>query len=99
YFGEASSALGANVSLDGRRYVVVGIAPEGFDFPLATQVWLPRIVGEAMRLSPRAGSQNLPTYGGSSGWVGKLRSGVTGEQTRGELLALLSQLQDRYGRQ
>lgn len=45
-FGARENLVGGSIHLDGRRVTVVGIAPEGFDFPLRTDVWLPLLFGE-----------------------------------------------------
>jgi len=40
-FGSSPSVLGAQLRLDGIAYTIVGIAPPGVDFPMATDVWVP----------------------------------------------------------
>lgn len=45
-FGARENLIGGSIHLDGRRVTVVGIAPEGFDFPLRTDLWLPLLFGE-----------------------------------------------------
>lgn len=40
-FAERPDIVGTTVEIDGRRYAVVGVMPEGFDFPRATDAWLP----------------------------------------------------------
>lgn len=45
-FGARENLVGGSIHLDGRRVTVVGIAPEGFDFPLRTDVWLPLLFGD-----------------------------------------------------
>ncbi len=40
-FGGDRGILGGTVLVDGHPYEVVGVAPEGFNFPLGTQVWGP----------------------------------------------------------
>jgi len=54
-------SVGGSIQLDGRRVTVVGIAPEGFDFPLATDVWLPLLFGD--RASVDWGSFRLRVVG------------------------------------
>lgn len=45
-FGARENLLGGSVFLDGKRVTVVGIAPEGFEFPLRTDVWAPLLFGD-----------------------------------------------------
>ena len=47
-FGADPGIVGKPITLDGKNYVVVGIAPAGFQFPDKTEVWLPplRVVPE-----------------------------------------------------
>ena len=40
-FGARTDIVGQTIKLDGNSYDVVGVAPEGFDFPLAAALWGP----------------------------------------------------------
>jgi putative ABC transport system permease protein len=40
-FGADPSIVGKSVTLDGRAFEVVGVAPEGFSYPDRTEVWVP----------------------------------------------------------
>src|SRR5215211_6960690 len=40
-FGSDPSLVGRSITLDGRNYNVVGIAPSGFQYPDKTELWLP----------------------------------------------------------
>ena len=40
-FAGDRSVVGSPVQIDGAPYDVVGIAPEGFDFPVGSQLWAP----------------------------------------------------------
>ena len=37
----ADSAVGAKISINGRAATVIGVAPEGFEFPHSQQLWVP----------------------------------------------------------
>ena len=39
--GGRSDAIGSTLELDGESHEIVGIAPEGFDFPAGAQFWVP----------------------------------------------------------
>jgi putative ABC transport system permease protein len=40
-FAGDRAIVGNSVEIDGNKYEVVGIAPEGFDFPMGAQLWAP----------------------------------------------------------
>ena len=40
-FGGARSIIGTTVLIDAEPYEIIGVAPEGFNFPLGTEVWGP----------------------------------------------------------
>ena len=40
-FASDPTIVGQSIEVDGEQYEVVGIAPEGFDFPLGAQLWAP----------------------------------------------------------
>ncbi|MGH9408068.1 MAG: ADOP family duplicated permease [Vicinamibacterales bacterium] len=76
-FGRNPDILGQTVTLDDRRYPVVGVIPEEFQFPNQSEFWLP--------LLPR-------TFGGGGiffvDFIGRLRRGVPMETARNELVQL-----------
>src|SRR5262252_2008775 len=39
-FGSEPSVLGKRITLDGRNYSVIGVAPPGFDWPYKTEAWI-----------------------------------------------------------
>jgi putative ABC transport system permease protein len=43
-FGGDPEIVGQSVTLDGAAYTVVGIAPEGFSFPMGAELWAPLVV-------------------------------------------------------
>ena len=76
--GGRPDVLGDTVVVNGRSHVIVGVAPEGFDFPRNTEIWLP------IAIEPE-------TEDRAHGWVvpvGRLRSGVQMENTRTDLKAI-----------
>jgi hypothetical protein len=40
-FGANTSIIGQPITMDGKAYTVVGVAPEGFDFPIGAEIWSP----------------------------------------------------------
>jgi putative ABC transport system permease protein len=51
--GSDPHALGRTLALDGRPYTVIGIMPQGFDYPSGTRVWQPIHLDRAEQL-PRS---------------------------------------------
>ena len=40
-FGGDAGVVGRAVTLDGRSYTVVGVMPQGFDYPAGRDLWTP----------------------------------------------------------
>lgn len=77
--------LGRTLTLDGRSYTIVGVAPESLvrsDLGGKTEAWLP--------LRPGAGRTAVPTIS----LVARLRPGVSAEAAEKELDAIRSRLQE-----
>jgi putative ABC transport system permease protein len=75
-YGADRSVLGTSVVLDGEPHTVVGIAPQGFDFPMGAEVWAP--------YAPDAGEVAEREHR----WltvVGRLAPGRTLEQARAQV--------------
>ncbi|MFI5228236.1 MAG: ADOP family duplicated permease [Gemmatimonadales bacterium] len=77
-FGADSSILGKSVRVDDARRTIVGIMPDGFDFPRHSQVWLPM----SRELEP--GNSRLQVV------IGRLRPGSTSQPALAELERLAS---------
>jgi putative ABC transport system permease protein len=96
-FGADPAIIGRSVSLNGHSYEVVGVAPEGFrgTLPIIDPgFWIPMMMQEqAMPNAP-----NLIEARGSSFMmsVARLRPGVTVEQARENMSAVLSGLREAY---
>ncbi len=73
--------IGKNIEINGTLFTVIGIMPPSFHFPGKTQLWAPM---------PLNFSQEL--FGGNAffwNYVGRLRPGITLDQARAELTAIL----------
>jgi predicted permease len=76
--GGRSDVLGRTVVVNGLPHIIVGVAPEGFDYPRNTEIWLP------IAIDPE-------TEDRAHGWVvpiGRLRSGVQMADARTDLEAI-----------
>jgi macrolide transport system ATP-binding/permease protein len=94
-FGADRSIIGRTITLNDESYVVSGVLPPGFRFPRLEQifvmgisggqpqVWLPFAITEAER-----GENSFAT-------IAKLKDGVSPEQARAELSAILREVVQR----
>jgi putative ABC transport system permease protein len=80
-------SMGQTISLDGRTHTVVGVMPDEFDFPLATEVWAP------LAFTPEGKSRrSIPELS----VIGRLKPDVSVERARSEMAALAGTLARRY---
>ncbi len=61
-FGADPTIVGKPLRLDDENYVITGVMPASFDFPLATEIWTPTALKPAQRSSRNGGT--LTTIGG-----------------------------------
>jgi predicted permease len=105
-FGADPSVIGRTVTLDSRTRTIVGVMPADFVFPykgllgptgftrtLAPDVWMPLWMDSP---SMRDTTGQLPRSVHFLGAVGRLRPGVTVEQTRAALITVAGQLESQY---
>lgn len=77
-FGTDPEVVGKVVSLAGRLYIVVGVMPSEFRFPIGSSLWVPR---STVPSGPSSGSRYVAS-------LGRLRPGATIEQAKAELKVL-----------
>ena len=89
-FGGDKNVLGRPITLDGHAYTVVGIMPEGFDYPMfwahGVQLWAP------LALGTRAASRE----GQSLRVLAKLRPGVTLSRAGAEIAGITAGLERAF---
>ncbi|HKV13031.1 MAG TPA: ABC transporter permease [Thermoanaerobaculia bacterium] len=85
-FGSDPAVAGRPIQLDGQGYTVVGIAPEGFQFPSERQIWVPNTADLA---SEGRGGHYLLV-------VARLKDGVSAEAAETEMSGIASQLEKAY---
>ena len=95
HFGGDKDVLGKTITLTGQNAQIVGVMPEGFQFPgganmipglqfaLQNDVWMPLAITDEQR--GRQGNLNLAT-------IGRLKPGVSVAQGEAELRAIQQQL-------
>jgi predicted permease len=94
-YARDGSILGRTIALDGRPFVVVGVAPAAFrgrSLVSTSDLWAP--VGAHMSLLPHYGSKTLTSRGNSffGDAVGRLRHGVSLAQAQAEATAVADAL-------
>ena len=94
HFGGDPQLAGKTISLDGKSYQVVGIAPPGFNYPDKTEAWLP-----PLRLAPELNERMDVTQVRGLGFlstVALLKPGVSLSQAAGEMDTITSRLRQQY---
>lgn len=87
-FGGDPGVLGSAIRLDGNPVVVIGVMPQGFEFPEpGAQMWLP------LQLDETAFEDRNNTY---IHGIGRLKPGVTFEQGRADVDRVFSALTREY---
>ena len=82
-FGSDSSVLNKTIHVNGRPYAILGVMPEGYQFPQSQKLWLP------VQLDPDG---LLPGQGTGLTIVGHLRAGVSYANANAELSELARRL-------
>jgi predicted permease len=87
HFDASPTAIGTIVKVNGEPVTVVGVMPESFVFPQRQDLWMP--------MGPRASTQPRNSRGL---WlaVGRLRDGVTIQQSREDMQLVGAQLATMY---
>jgi putative ABC transport system permease protein len=88
YLGGAPNLSRFHLSMEGGVYQVVGVMPQGFEFPAGVAAWIPR------ELDSEIPDRTAHNWRG----VGRLRGGVTVAQARTNLGAIARRIRDQYGK-
>jgi predicted permease len=86
-YNASAEIVGRRVQLNGESYQVVGVLPQGFDFPDRVDVWTP------LRLSAEQWRERSGHY---LEVVARLRDGVTLDRARADMAAIARQLEQEY---
>src|SRR5215207_2229929 len=87
-----ASAVGKELTVDGKPFTVVGVLPHDFEFPLARQSTelLTTVAGEGQNLEERGALMLVP--------LGRLKQGVTFTQAQADLTNISGNLEQQYPR-
>jgi putative ABC transport system permease protein len=86
-FAADPAVIGRTLSLEGRAFTVIGIMPEEFDFPLATDLWAP------LAFTPQERSQRGVR---SLSVIGRLKPEISLSQARAAMDTIAAGLDRRY---
>jgi len=87
-FGGRPGVLGETIRLDNSSYAVIGVMPPDFFFPArGGQLWKPLVLGDP----PKDARDNYNLNG-----IGKLKTGVTLEKARAEMIVIADRLAREY---
>jgi putative ABC transport system permease protein len=89
-FGGQAGILNQQLTLNNKSYTVIGIMPEGFQFPSRVEMWVP--VGQ---LSGEASWQQRGNHPGLYG-VGRLKPGVSFAQAKADMDKIGAALEKQY---
>jgi predicted permease len=89
YLGGATDLSRLSLRVEGAIYPVVGVMPEGFDFPLGVAAWIPS------ELEPPLPSRTEHNWRG----LGRVRDGITVTQARADLGVIARRIKEQYGKE
>ena len=93
-FGSAKDIAGRTIRMDGHSYVVAGVMPKGFQFPLenpAPALWISP-AADADGKDPQTGQRGFDTLDA----IGRLKPGITVEQAKADLSLIAGNLARQY---
>ncbi len=86
-FAAAPDVLGRTLTLSGKPYSIIGVAPEGLNFPGQSQVYVPLELGVGRTAERSSHSFDV---------LGRLKAGVTLEGAQADLAALARDLEREF---
>jgi putative ABC transport system permease protein len=93
-FGSDPSLVGKPITLDGKNYTVIGIAPANFQYPDKTEVWVP-----PLKLVPELWPNQEVTQTRGMGYlaaVALLKPNASLPQAAGEMETITTRLRQQY---
>jgi predicted permease len=95
--GSAPDSIGKNVALNGHRFTIVGVAPQGVGesvIPGAVGVWIPAMMLEQVAPGQRGVLQDRRSE--QWGAIGRLKAGVSRAQAQAALETINRQIEQAY---
>jgi putative ABC transport system permease protein len=97
-FGGDPNIVGRALTLSGKQFNVVGVAPAGFQFPIEAEpieVWVTSSI-DGEKTDPKDVAQNEQRGWHSLEAIGRLKPGVTIEQAQAEMNVIGANLEKQY---
>jgi putative ABC transport system permease protein len=88
YLGGAADLSKFRLKLEGAVYPVIGVMPEGFNFPPGVAAWFPS------ELDPEPPARSAHNWRG----LGRVRDGITLALARANLSVIARRIKDQYGK-
>jgi putative ABC transport system permease protein len=89
-FGSRADAVGSSLVLDGHPRTIIGVMPPAFSYPAEQQLWIPIEYSENTRNARGAWFLSV---------IGRLKSGVSAEQSASEIATIGKALEKAYPRE
>jgi putative ABC transport system permease protein len=86
-FAGDKDIVGQRITLNGRSCVVVGVIPDGYEWPIGAELWMPLVMTPELKRERAAHSLTI---------TGLRKPGVTIEQAQEEMERITRRLADRY---
>ncbi|HUJ30049.1 MAG TPA: ABC transporter permease [Candidatus Acidoferrum sp.] len=87
HFGGRTDIIGQSVALDNESYTMLGVMPQWFNFPAATDIWTP------MDMTPKAlGTRGSHSYRA----LARMKPGVAVSQAHADLVTIAQRLAKQY---
>ena len=97
-FGSDPNIVGSSLTLDGKPFTVVGVMPEGFQFPIEadpTELWLASSI-DGEKSDPAEAAQNEQRGSHFLGAIGRLKPGVSIDDAQAEMTVIGGKLEQQY---
>lgn len=88
YLGSATNLSKFQLRMEGAIYPIVGVMPQGFDFPPGISAWVPR----------EPDGEDSSRTGHNWRCIGRLRDGITLAEARANLNAIAARIKNQYGK-
>jgi predicted permease len=88
-FAGAPNAIGQSVTLDERRYTIIGVAPEAAAYPQVVDLWTPRLIAMSPAVADSRGAHQFFA-------IARLKDGVALSRAREDMGTIAKRLAEEY---